>query len=204
MSIHHRNSSSSAQSVLTDYPEAVLVSGFPFMLQGWNGVYQITNEKSDDVPVYRLNSYLLYWLIPIIAVTLRRVDGRWKIKSESMLKETVASNDELFGNWRHGCQINVRSAYTDKIRVSGLPLLLQGWNTTYYKTDRTSNGAPIYRLDPYMLYFVFPIIGITILKRENAWVFIPDCDSELFSNTGLLGVWDTDKVFPSKMNVCCV
>jgi hypothetical protein len=62
------------------------------------------------------------------------------------------------------------------IRINGLPLLLSGWNSVLYRTNETSDGAPIYRLDAYTLYFFFPIIGIELKRVDGKWGLYRDCD----------------------------
>jgi hypothetical protein len=62
--------------------------------------------------------------------------------------------------------------------MSGLPFMLQGWNRVFYKTREVSDGAPVYRLDPYTLYWFFNIIGVSIKRVKNCWVMKRDCDYE--------------------------
>ncbi len=68
-----------------------------------------------------------------------------------------------------------------KIKMSGLPFMLQGWNCEFYLTSETSDNAPVYRLDPYALYWMIPIIGVKILKYNGNWVLQRDCDDAEFS-----------------------
>lgn len=72
-----------------------------------------------------------------------------------------------------------RQQFPEKIYVSNLPFFLQGWNGCYKKTDETSGGAPVYRLKPYTLYHIFPIIGVKIFRdhTDGIWYFQRDCDS---------------------------
>ena len=63
-----------------------------------------------------------------------------------------------------------------QIKVSGLPFMLQGWNAKYYKTSDTSDGCPTYRLEPYNLYKMIAIIGVTIKRINGGWVLQRDCD----------------------------
>src|SRR5271157_238002 len=63
-----------------------------------------------------------------------------------------------------------------QLKMSRLPFMLQGWNCTFYKTGGTSEGCPIYRLDPYTLYWTIPIIGVRILKVNGRWIINRDCD----------------------------
>ena len=73
--------------------------------------------------------------------------------------------------------------FPNKIKMSGLPFVLQGWNTTFSKTKDLSDGAPIYRLEPYSLYFTIPIIGGSVKKVNGKWIFVRDYDFGV--NSGL-------------------
>ena len=66
--------------------------------------------------------------------------------------------------------------YSEQIRLKGLPFMLQGWNTVYYKTNDERDGCPVYRLNPYVLYLFFSIIGIRIFRQNGQWVMQRDCD----------------------------
>jgi hypothetical protein len=67
-------------SAKKNFPETVRVSGMPFMLQGWNGVYEWTGTMSNDAPVYRLPWHVLFRLIDIIGVQLQKDEnGVWKL-----------------------------------------------------------------------------------------------------------------------------
>ena len=64
----------------------------------------------------------------------------------------------------------------DKIRVSGLPLMLHGWNTVFEKTDKTYNGYPVYRCAEYKLYYSICIVSAVILREKGHWVLCRDDD----------------------------
>jgi hypothetical protein len=86
--------------------------------------------------------------------------------------------------------------YPDKIKISKLPFMLQGWNTTFYKTKKISEGFPIYHLKPYKLYYVIPIIGATIKVKNGQWCFYRDCDWDfMFSNDTLFGHWNISDTY---------
>lgn len=90
------------------FPENINVSGFPFMLQGWNNSYYKTSEKSEGFPVYRLDPYILYWTIPIIGVNIKMIDGEWRIIREDGM--IIAKNKLLMGRWKSsGYDINITS-----------------------------------------------------------------------------------------------
>jgi hypothetical protein len=54
--------------------------------------------------------------------------------------------------------------------------MLQGWNNIYYRTHEESDACPVYRLEPYNLYYLIPIIGVKIFRKDGIWVFKRDCD----------------------------
>lgn len=68
--------------------------------------------------------------------------------------------------------------YPDAIIMKGLPFMLQGWNNVYYKSGEYSEGAPVYRMESYILYGFIPIIGVLIFKHKGKWVFQRECDPE--------------------------
>ncbi|CAH6420445.1 Hypothetical protein HVR_LOCUS1194 [uncultured virus] len=67
-------------------------------------------------------------------------------------------------------------SFPEKIRMSGLPFMLQGWNNVYHKTDEISDGCPVYNLDSYTLYWFFPIIGVKLFRLNETWRLQRDCD----------------------------
>lgn len=60
-------------------------------------------------------------------------------------------------------------SFPNRIRVKGLPFMLQGWNSTYYKTTDTSDGCPVYRLDEYALYWTIQIAAVIIYRENGVW-----------------------------------
>lgn len=79
--------------------------------------------------------------------------------------------------------------YPDKIKVTGLPFMLQGWNTTFDK-KKNDDGEVVYCLNSYILYFFIPIIGVTISKHDDEWRFTRNCDEGPFiRNNKLFGKW---------------
>lgn len=78
---------------------------------------------------------------------------------------------------REDDQSHRNEEWPDKIRMSGLPFMLQGWNRVFYKDrSETSDNVPIYRLDPYTLYCFFDIIGVSIKRCRGKWIMQRDCD----------------------------
>jgi hypothetical protein len=96
------------------FPEKIKMSNLPFFFQGWNTVLKKTNEFSDGAPVYRLNGYKLYYIIPIIGITIRRIAGRWYLHRDcdyinlfafmgkKKTPETVEKDPLPCGEWTYG------------------------------------------------------------------------------------------------------
>lgn len=90
------------------WPQQIKMSGLPFMLQGWNNVYYKTGELSDGCPVYRLDSYNLYYFISIIGVRIMRLDGVWVIWRNGDIgpidikKYGSSPQGDPFGHWSNG------------------------------------------------------------------------------------------------------
>lgn len=80
--------------------------------------------------------------------------------------------------------------FPEKIKISGLPFMLQGWDTVFIRcVDDT--GKVYYKLDNYTLYFVIDIIGVRIEKKDNKWCFIRECDyAPLYRSDYLFGDWE--------------
>lgn len=72
--------------------------------------------------------------------------------------------------------------YPDEIRVSGLPFYLRGWNRTFKRTEEMSEGTPVYRLEPYTIFLVIRVLGVSIRKFSGRWYLMRDCDGEAYSN----------------------
>jgi len=93
------------------FPNHIRVTGLSFFLQGWNNVYYKTGETSDGCPVYRLDSYKLYWGIPIIGVKIFRDEGVWKLQREcdsypmSIKKFGQSPQGDPFGYWSEGAHV---------------------------------------------------------------------------------------------------
>ena len=86
------------------YPQSVRVSGFPFILQGWNGVYnKIGTNLHNGMPIYRLEPYVLYWFFPIVGATLSTGDSSpfssWHWDSDNGVSSGGAVSMNLFGDW---------------------------------------------------------------------------------------------------------
>ena len=68
-------------------------------------------------------------------------------------------------------------SFPERIKVSGLPFMFQGWNNIYYKTSEIADGCPVYSLPSYTLYGFIEIIGVTIYRNNGIWVLQRVCDA---------------------------
>jgi hypothetical protein len=59
--------------------------------------------------------------------------------------------------------------FPDYIKISGLPFMLQGWNTHLYRTSETRDDAPVYALRSYVLYWLIPIAEIRVYRSAGIW-----------------------------------
>jgi hypothetical protein len=96
------------------------------------------------------------------------------------------------------------TSWPNSIKVTGLPFMLQGWNNVYYRIpSKLIEDAPVYRLEAYTLYYVFPIIAVEIYKTKKGWALARDCDcypSFLKEDSNLFGKW-YDNNFDLTFNV---
>ena len=77
-----------------------------------------------------------------------------------------------------------------RIKVSGFPLALCGWNSTYEKTDRTSDGAPVYELHTYRMLWTSQILAVHVYRKAGVWYMDRKIDGMTISTSKhLLGVW---------------
>jgi hypothetical protein len=93
------------------FPDKIKVSGFPFIMQGWNGVYTKCSETSDGYPVYKLKEYTLYWIVQIAGTRIFRQNGIWRLEREdSLLTEDIVEYGDSpqntpFGYWSKGIKV---------------------------------------------------------------------------------------------------
>ena len=64
------------------WPASVRVLGLPLILQGWNNKYYLSDNISEGCPIYRMDSYNLFGIIPIIGVSLVRKGGLWVLQRD--------------------------------------------------------------------------------------------------------------------------
>jgi hypothetical protein len=63
------------------------------------------------------------------------------------------------------------------VRMRNLPPWLQGWNTTFKRTEKVHEECPIYECKSYTLYWCFPILTAWLVKIEGKWRLIRKCDT---------------------------
>jgi len=90
--------------------------------------------------------------------------------------------------------------YPEKIKMSGLPLPLTGWNREFVRTSNQSDGCPIYHLASYKLYKIMSIYGASILRIGGRWFFQregdPDGEYKLAKHSGCFMCDPTPDEFP--------
>ncbi len=85
--------------------------------------------------------------------------------------------------------------FPNKVKMSGLPFMFQGWNNIFTKTDELSEDCPIYVLSEYTLYSLIEIIGVNLLKKDGKWRLQRSCDSSYFftkisDEDSPIGTWE--------------
>lgn len=68
-------------------------------------------------------------------------------------------------------------SFPERIKVTNLPFMFQGWNKIYVKIGNDEEGFPIYHLKPYTLYFFIEILGVKLFRKNGIWVIQRDIDS---------------------------
>jgi len=99
-----------------NWPKRITVSGFSLILRDLNGTYLRkdlfdANERtplhntSDDAPIYLLQSYWLYHIIPISTTEIIRINGQWLLRKQDSKRiyRTHSTTDRgvegLIGIW---------------------------------------------------------------------------------------------------------
>jgi hypothetical protein len=77
-----------------DFPSRIRIKGLGFHLQGWNQILYRNGDMSDGCPVYKLDSYTLYFVIGIIGIRLLRINGIWRIQRDG---DAVPTDLRQFG-----------------------------------------------------------------------------------------------------------
>ncbi len=94
---------------MEEWPEHIQMSGLPFMLQGWNNIYYKSEEMRNGFPVYCLDSYTLYYTIPIIGVKVFYNCDKWVLQRNGDLWTTdiecLEKPNQLFGKWSYGALV---------------------------------------------------------------------------------------------------
>lgn len=63
-----------------------------------------------------------------------------------------------------------------KLRMSGLPFMLSGWNGEYDLVEPSSLFG-VYRREPHTKWYFFTIIGVSIHLFKGYWCLFRDCDN---------------------------
>lgn len=112
------------------WPNAVRVSGLPFMLQGWNNIYVRIDEPGNEYPTYVLQRYSLYDCIDIAKATIgfSKLSGHWVLFGNgfnvALSKNKSDDITGLIGDWSD----NVKVSNTCTIREITIPISLPSIN----------------------------------------------------------------------------
>jgi len=64
--------------------------------------------------------------------------------------------------------------WPERVRISGMPFLLQGWNTVLQRGAFSDQGYPVYSVESYELYGLFSIAGMKLEFTDNkGWELMP-------------------------------
>ena len=98
------------------WPEKIKMNSLPFWtMHGWNKVLSKTSRYSDGCPVYELQSYNLWGLIPIVGISIFREDGIWRLmridnynlpNTRCIFKYGGKPQNDPFGSWSMGGWVN--------------------------------------------------------------------------------------------------
>jgi hypothetical protein len=94
-----------------NYPEYICITGLPFMLQGWNSSLHRSYEVIEDCPVYKMPSYYLHGIIPIIGISIQKHEGAWTLwrQCDSYPTEYVKLGENQYlptGSWSAGMKVS--------------------------------------------------------------------------------------------------
>lgn len=69
--------------------------------------------------------------------------------------------------------MNTDNLWPSAIEIKGLPFMFQGWNAILRLDIQENQG--VYRMDPYRLFCLIPIAGITLRRhRDGIWRLFKD------------------------------
>ena len=94
-----------------EFPQELIVKGFPLYERGWNGLYTKTDEYSDDCPIYKLPSYKFFGKIEIIGLYLYKKNGMWIMRREcdqypmKSYHKYGKMQDTPYGYWTRGIYV---------------------------------------------------------------------------------------------------
>lgn len=77
--------------------------------------------------------------------------------------------------------LNQEGEYPLCLKVSGFHFLFLGFNNLYYRSSENRNGAPVYHMPSYLLYYLILIRSVNLYKDETGnWRFeFGDCQQNI-------------------------
>jgi len=106
-----------------DFPKKIKISGLPFIDHGWNNILKKYDFKeSDGCPVYHLDKYWLYGIIPIVGIRMMRIDGVWQVlrndpfsPGTDIHQQNGEDNSSPVGKWITGTtEVTVEAVEDDR------------------------------------------------------------------------------------------
>jgi len=170
-----------------EYPDYVVVSGFPLYQMGWNGIYKkiiIDDHEENKFNVqYHLQSYFLFNVLEIVPVYIGYCshENTWimnVIVGNSRCTAIELLSDELpFGKWTGGVnikphiikEIEINASYPKHVKVSGFPL----WHTLFNGIYENQNNLEYVLLE--QNFGIAKRSTIRIVNKNGTWVIV--CDS---------------------------
>lgn len=70
--------------------------------------------------------------------------------------------------------------FPNKIRFTGMPLVMSGWNGKFIKTKQMSDGCPVYVL-PSHRYLLIDICGCRLQRSDGVWDLVREDGEYVFS-----------------------
>lgn len=69
--------------------------------------------------------------------------------------------------------------FPNKLKMSGLPIFLMGWNSVFQRTDQIRDNCPVYVLEQYLMYHFVYVPLAKIYRKNKRWVLeCPSCNGD--------------------------
>lgn len=102
------------------FPRSIRMSGLPWNVQGWNGVYTQTSDRSDGHPTYRRAAFKWFGVLNIRGATILCCDGVWGLQPDDWIdidgcewwftRKLERPATSPIGEWRDGIVTDAANA----------------------------------------------------------------------------------------------